>query len=311
VPQVAVTAVHQPISARQNSDESMELLRADTWYYLRAKRWHALKVTGTLVLALAAPLVLFGEPGWGDWLGALAGAWVLAGRTVLSWLDERHVHRAVTIQEEFDVDLFDLDWNEGLAGPKAAPEDIHDAARRIHKDKQLKKLRHWYADTDSAPWPLNVVLCQRSSAVWGRRNHFWYAYLVLSLGIAWFIAGLVMASVAHASLTGYLVTVFLPSQPAFLDTVDLFRGHFRLAKAKEALENQTTVMWNKGVHSPGSVTEQDCREVQDQAYRLRRSGMQVPQLVYQLRRKQDEAAMRAAAARLRKALPRDSATSAE
>lgn len=296
-------STYLPISERQNSEESMSLLRADTWYYLRAKRWHALRVLGMLLLAIAAPVVLFWKPGWGDWVGAIAGAWVLVGRTVLSWLDERNVRTAATIQEEFDVGLFDLDWNESLAGPKVASEDIHSAAQRVHKEKQLKRLRNWYADGDRAPWPLNVVLCQRSSAVWGRRGHYWYAYLVLGLGIAWFVAGLVMEGAAHVTVAGYLVKVFLPSQPAFLDTIDLHRGHLRLAKAKEALEVQTTDLWNSGVQSRGSVTEQDCREIQDQTYRLRKSGMQIPQVVYKVRRKRDEEAMRAAVGRLIKAVP--------
>ena len=203
---------------------------------------------GTLLLALAAPVVLFWEPGWGDWLGALAGVWVLAGRTVLSWLDERHVHQAVTIQEEFDVNLFDLDWNDALAGSKAAPEDVDTAARKIVKEADLERLRNWYADAERPA--ADEDLCQRSSAAWGRRNHFGYAYLVLGLGITWFVAGLVMASLApNPSLAHYLVIVFLPSQPAFLDTVDLFRGHLRLADTKRALEDQTTALWIRSVHS--------------------------------------------------------------
>jgi hypothetical protein len=272
----------------------MELLRADTWYYLRAKRWHAAKIAGTLILAIAAPVVLFWKPSWGDWLGVLAGAWVLLGRTVIAWRDDQNVRTAVTIQEEFDIGLFDLDWNEALAGPKVAHEDIYSAARKIGKEKRLTKLRNWYPDADRVPWPLNVVLCQRSSAVWGRREHFRYAYVVLTAGIAWFVFGLIIFSVAHVSLADYLVIVFLPSQPAFLDTIDLFRGHLGMARNKHVLENQTTKLWENGSHSLGSVTEQDCREVQDQAYRLRRSGMQVPQIVYNILRNQDEDAMRAA-----------------
>ena len=273
----------------------MELLRADTWYYLRVKRWHALKIAGTLLLALAAPVVLFREPSWGDWLGALAGAWILLGRTVIAWREDQNVRRAATIQEEFDVGLFDLDWNEALAGPKVAYEDIHPAAQKITREKKLKKLRNWYPDSvDRVPWPLNVVLCQRSSAVWGRRDHFRYAYLVLTLGIIWFVLGLVMFSVANVSLAEYLVIVFLPSQPAFLDTIDLFKGHLRTARDKEALESQATKLWERGSSPLGVVTAQDCREVQDQSYRLRRSGMHIPQIVYNILRNQDEDAMRAA-----------------
>ena len=289
-----VTPKRQPIAMSQNSNENMELLRADTWYYLRAKLWHAWKIAGTLIFALAAPVVLFLVPSWGDWLGAVAGAWVLAGRTVLAWVIERNVYKAVTIQEEFDVNVFDLEWNEALAGPKAAPEDVHTAAMKIHKEKKLNKLKNWYADADSVPWPLNVVLCQRSSAVWGRREHYRYAHLVLALGITWFVTGIILFSVANVSLADYLIIVFLPSQPAFLDTIDLFRGHIGVAREKERLEIQTTKLWNEGTKNLDSITEEDCREVQDATYRLRRSGIQIPQVVYNFLRKQDEDAMRAA-----------------
>lgn len=285
----------------------MELLRADTYFYVRAKRFHALRVAGTLVLALLAPVLLFWKPDWGDIVGALAGAWVLVGRTVLSWFEDRSVKKAVTIQEQFDVEVFGLEWNDGLAGPKVAPEDIHAASRKI-RGKKIDRLRDWYPEAD-APWPLNVILCQRSSAVWGRRGHYWYAISVLVFGTVWFAAGLVMTTAAHATLAGYLVKVFLPSQPAFLDTIDLFRGHLKQSQAKEALELKTTDLWNQGVANPDSLSEHDCREVQDQAYALRRRGIQIPQLIYRLRRKQDEVAMRAAAAGLTKALPRDGTSS--
>lgn len=300
---VAVPA-HPRISELQNSAENLELLRADTRFYLRAKRLHALRVAGTLVLAFLAPVILFWKPGWGDGVGALAGAWVLVGRSVLSWFEDRSVRKAVTIQEQFDVEVFSLEWNDGLAGPKIAPEDIDTAARKI-RGRRSERLRDWYPEADAAPWPLNVILCQRSSAVWGRRGHYWYALFVLGLGIAWFVAGLVMTAAAHVTLTDYMVKVFLPSQPAFLDTIDLFRGHLKQSQAKEALELKTTALWNQGVADRGSVTEQNCREVQDQTYVLRRRGIQIPQLIYRLRRKQDEAAMRSAAARLTKALPND------
>ena len=276
----------------------MQLLRADTRYYLLGKRVHAIKVSGTLILALLAPVLLFWKPEWGDAVGAIAGAWVLVGRTYLSWLEDRFVLKGVTIQEQFDVELFDLEWNAGLAGLKADPEDIHDASERVSEEKRLSKLRNWYADADRAPWPLNVVLCQRSSAVWGRRGHFAYAAIVLSAGIAWFVVGLVMAAIAHVTVSGYLIKVFLPSQPAFLDTLDLVRGHSAQSKAKDALVQETTALWNRGVLDLSSVSEQDCRDVQDQSYQLRRRGMQIPQLVYRMRRNRDEKAMKAAVAQL-------------
>jgi SMODS-associating 4TM effector domain len=199
---------------------------------------------------------------------------------------------------------FGLEWNTGLAGSKAAPEDIANAAKRIKSDAGL---RDWYAPTGSAPWPLDIVLCQRSSAVWGRRAHSAYAITILSLGSGWLIVGIVMGLAAHLSLGAYLLKLFLPSQPAFLDTIDLARTHFRQSSDKHAVETAADSLWDAGIHNPAAVTADDCRDLQDQSYRLRRHGPQIAQWFYKLRRDSDEQAMRTAVGDLVSRLPAHSA----
>ncbi len=301
-PGAAVPAGSEPesrsrssIGIRQNTPGMLRLLRAYSWHYRQAKRWHLLKICGTLLLAAAAPAVTFWVPGAADGVAAAAGAWVLAGRTVLSLAEQRQIQAGVTMQEQFDVDLFELDWNTSLAGPKAAAEDIADAARHITDDRGL---RDWYASTGNAPWPMDVLLCQRSSAVWGRRAHYAYGLTVAMLGSAWFLAGIIMGLVAHLSLGGYLIKLFLPSQPAFLDTIDLARSHLRQSADKQTIELQADALWDQGCRTPGSVTSADCRAIQDQAYRLRRRGPRVAQWFYRSRRGRDQQAMEAAASQL-------------
>ena len=273
----------------------LTLLRAYSWHYQQARRWHLVKILGTVVLAAAAPAVTFWFPGAADGVAATAGAWVLAGRTLLALAEQRQIRAGVTMQEQFDVDLFGLPWNTSLAGPKAAAEDIADAARHITDDSRL---RDWYAPTGDAPWPLDVLLCQRSSAVWGRRAHYAYGITIAALGSAWFLAGIIMGLAAHLTLSGYLIKLFLPSQPAFLDTIELSRSHLRQSADKQAIEQQADALWEKGCRRPTSVTAADCRAIQDQAYRLRRRGPRVAQWFYHLRRGRDQQAMEAAASQL-------------
>lgn len=289
------STLRSSITDRQNEPATLALLRAYTWHYRQARRWHLLKILGTVVLAAAAPAVTFWFPAAADGLAAAAGAWVLAGRTVLALAEQRQVRAAVTMQEQFDVELFGLPWNASLVGPKAAAEDIADAARHITDDRHL---RDWYAPTGDAPRPLDVLLCQRSSAVWGRRAHYDYGITIAMLGSAWFIAGIVMGLEAHLTLGGYLIKLFLPSQPAFLDTIELSRSHLRQSAEKYAVEHQADALWEKGCRRPASVTAADCRAVQDQAYRLRSSGPRIAQWFYQSRRGRDQQAMEAAVRRL-------------
>ena len=286
----------RPIAERQNDDDTMDLLCAATWYYGVAKRWHLIRVLGMLGFALAAPVITFWYPGAAAWVAALAALWVLAGRTFLGKAEDAAMHAGVTAQEQFDTEVFGLPWHEALAGRLLGHEDIIDASDHITGEARDKK-KNWYADTTKAPWPLNVVLCQRASAAWSRRAHQNYARVLTVAAWAWFIAGIIMGVAAHVSLAGYLIMLFLPSQPAFLDAMELIRSHRAAGDQKARVETMTDALWEKGAADPTLVTVADCRAVQDHSYRLRRHSPQVAEWYYRLRRNRDEHAMKRATER--------------
>jgi len=290
----------RPIFQRQNDPALLKLLRADTWHYRLAKRWHLARIAGSIGFAAAAPVITFWWHSATVWVAVAAGAWVLIGRTVMNLAEQREVHLGATVQEQFDTDLFRMEWNGGLAGPKPTPEDVTDAARHV---SNVDRLRNWYADTGQAPWPLDVVLCQRSSAVWGRREHAAYGKTVLALGVIWFAVGIVCGLAAHVTLGDYLLRLFLPSQPVFLDTIDLFVRHREQSSAKEAVEGAATSLWAKGVGDPGTIGPDACRQLQDQVYRIRRMGLQIPEWFYRLHRERNELAMTTAVGELLAQLP--------
>jgi len=101
----------------------------------------------------------------------------------------------------------------------------------------------------------------------------------------------------HINLSGYLVMLFLPSQPAFLDAMELVRSHRAAGEQKARLETMTDALWEKGAVDPSLVAVADCRSVQDHSYRLRRHSPQVAEWYYRFRRNRDEHAMRRATER--------------
>lgn len=186
--------------------------------------------------------------------------------------------------------------DQGLAGRPLAPEDVVHAASHIGPETRATK-KNWYADTAIAPRPLDVILCQRASAVWSRRAHQHYATVLSVAAAMWFVAGVIMGLAAHVSLAGYLIKLFLPSQPAFLDAIELIRSHTSAGRQKARIEHMTDELWDRGVRNPSIVTVGDCRSVQDHSYRLRRDSPQVAEWYYRLRRSSDENAMRRATER--------------
>ena len=219
------------IKQRQDRPEHLQRLMAYSHLYRTAQRWHRARAFGTFVLATVAPIVSLLVPSTSDILAAIAAGWLVVGRTILSWLEEHGILHAVSVQELYDTRLFKLPWNTALVGRQPAPEDVAAAAAHFRNDTGY---RNWYSiDLGDTPWPGDVLLCQRMSMIWSRRDHRAYGTTILITGIAWFALGLAVALARDLSLASYLIKIFLPSSPALLDCTELARSHWRHATRRE------------------------------------------------------------------------------
>lgn len=270
------------ISARQDQPEHLQRLLAYSHHYIVGQRWRCLRTTGTIALVAIAPWIAWRAPSITDVLAAVAAGWLVAGRTAISWLETHAVEQAVAIQELYDTRLFHLPWNESLAGAPPPPEDIVAAARHI---KTTRRYLEWYSiDLRGVPWPADVLLCQRQSMAWSRRDHRAYSTFlgIVTLGVVF--GGLTVAIALHMSIGEYLIKVFLPSSPALLDTSELAVAHWRHADARHRAERRVEELWHIYRTRPADVPVDECRRVQDAAFVLRRSAPRVPGLFYRLRR---------------------------
>lgn len=284
------------ITERQDQPEHMRRLLAYSHYYERAHWWRRGRALGTFVLAAAGPILAVFVPSTTDGVAAISSGWLVLGRTLLTWLEQRSTLEAVRVQELYDTKLFRLPWNAALAGRQPAPEDVAAAARHIKDDTRY---RGWYSvDLGTTPWPADVLLCQRQSMVWGRRDHRDYGAAVLLVGVLWFLAGVGVTLARDLTFADYVIKIFLPSAPAFLDSVELARLHWHHAAARQQVEHRIDDLWQAAAAGLSAVTVTDCREIQDAAFLLRRDGPRVPTLFYRLRSPTSDAATRAGAAAL-------------
>jgi SMODS-associating 4TM effector domain len=278
-PVPAGTSAH--IKERQNEQPHLKRLLAYSHLYSAAQWWRRVRALGTFVLAAAAPVIALLVPASSDIIAAASAGWLVVGRTLLTWLEERGTREAASVQELFDTGLFVLPWNAALAGRPPGPEDVAAAARHIHDDTPY---RDWYSiDLGDTPWPGDVLLCQRQSIVWGRRDHRTYGTVILIVGAVWLAAGLTVALVRNLTLAAYLIKIFLPSAPAFLDSLELARAHWRQAGAREDAEHRIHDLWIAHMPDPGIIPAAKCREIQDISFLLRRDSPRIPALFYKLR----------------------------
>jgi hypothetical protein len=270
------------IKERQDQPPHLQRLLAYSHLYNTAQWWRRIRTLGTFALAAVVPVIALLVPSTSAILAAISAGWLVLGRTILTWLEQRCTLDAVRVQELYDTKLFLLPWNTALAGRPPVPDDVVDAARHIKEDKDY---RDWYSiDLGDTPWPGDVLLCQRQSMVWSRRDHRAYGTTILVIGISWFIIGLTIALVHNLTLADYLIKIFLPSSPAFLDSLELARAHWRHAARREGVENEIHDLWESHRTNPTALMCAECRKIQDEAFRLRLDGPRVPNFFYKLRR---------------------------
>ena len=153
---------------------------------------------------------------------------------------------------------------ERLARQQNFEEEIRSASGNL---AGAEGIRDWYPAAFPASWPESVLTCQRANAVWARRQHAIYRWVLIGAALAWFVIGMVIAGLHHASLAEYLTTILLPSLPALLDAAELSRSHESAAKTRLSLEAQADDLLDGK-----SANERNLREIQDQLFNLRKDG---------------------------------------
>jgi hypothetical protein len=288
------------IAQRQQTERAKCLLRAYSAEYRRAKSCRSIRAGGAIVFAVAGPVAAVWSITATAYIAAAAGAWTVIVRVLLKRYESEAQHHAVRIHELFDAEVLGLPWSESLAGRKPAEEDVLKAARTVAYNAELTGRidAGWFPDTPGVPPPVDSLIAQRASAVWGRRQHKLYSRLVLwVLGLA-FIAVVVMGFVLRMELSTWLIVFILPGLPALLDGVELSQGHTEQGARKREVETSIDDAWKKELHSPGSLTVQKCRQIQDAVFRIRLEPVQIPEWYYNRHRSGDEEVMQSAAENL-------------
>jgi hypothetical protein len=159
-----------------------------------------------------------------------------------------------------------------------------------------ERLIDWYSIKESDPGPVVVAVSQRSNAAYSdsllkTMLKFWIAS-----SIVWAIILVVASIMANLSLLVFLVGVFLPVLPAALDVFEYIVEIRRAASDRRdlALSIEDRLMKS----SRRAIRGQDLLVWQERLFELRRSTPQVPDWLYRITRRSNEAAMKSAADQL-------------
>jgi hypothetical protein len=88
---------------------------------------------------LAGPILALFLPGTGELMAAISAGWLVLGRTLLIWMEQRATLEAARVQELYDARLFHLPWNAALVGRPPVPDDVAAAARHNRNDAPYRR----------------------------------------------------------------------------------------------------------------------------------------------------------------------------
>ena len=258
---------------QQNSDKFINLLSSQRFFYTQAKKNRNLKLLFAFLLVILSPIIILLFESTALILGIIGGIGV-ASSFIIDFIENKNVKTAANIQEQFDTEIFGIEWNRILLGAKIPIEIILDGNRNFKGEKT--KMRDWYGNLTGINYPYNILICQRSNLIWDWRLRNKFAFGLILLLILIVGLGVTICILKELTLANYLLGIFVPSIPAFTFSIREIYEHFTISKDKIELMQVIDTLIEKD-----AIFNSDLRQIQDRIYSLRIKQALVPDWFYE------------------------------
>lgn len=262
----------------ENEPRQLQRLAAQRYLYSTAKRLYGTQLifAGPVAVMWAGAVVL--APG----LKAAAGVWgvlvSLLDAAVLTPWQKRLQERAAKIQETFDCDVLQLEWNYIKVGEKPDPELVKAEADKYTKvQNRFHPLEDWYPlAVSEVPLDIARVICQRANCWWDAEQRRGYARLLLGCLLVVGLAILGLGLVKGLSLEKFILAVILPLSPALLVAKRQFSEQTKAASRLDKLKGHADQFWSD-LCAGGERKDlaHKCRTLQDEIYDNRKCNSSV------------------------------------
>lgn len=288
------------IDKKQVETRMLNLLRARTLIYRRAKNVQAMG----LIVSLVFPIV-----------GLIVSAQLLPAKPFIAFaalmfsfldvllLDRWHrvqLKIAAKLQEDFDCTVLQMDWNTFLVGNRIEPEDVFADACKKLSDKDEQRLINWYPlVVKELPLHLARLVCQRANLWYDSALRKRYRRVILT-GCVVLLAGAGFISLAiDHTMTTFVLSTLAPMTPVMIWALRECNRQAATIELLDRLNNEVKKFLDR---ARSGATEQEIsmrsRELQDAIFNHRTSSPLIFDWVYNRLRSSMEEQMNAGAEQL-------------
>lgn len=268
------------ILARQNDESSITILAAQRQLYRdvdRIENFNLFFIVLPIFFSLIQDIA-----GWAKTASCIIALVILVFSFILdNWQKDKKI-LAATIQQEFDVYVFCMDWDCKLFGiRKKLNAEIAKASKNI-MDNEVEKesLKNWYRiETDAMTIEDGIAACQKENYSWDfdlRRRYMLFLIVILVL----FIAVQLGISLLNEDLIKdflFKILIFSPALKWIIKTIVGINGDF---KRMESIKSS--------VYSTDKKTMEDLMFTQKYIFENRKFLIKIPDWFYYFFKDNDE-----------------------
>ena len=283
------------IPQRQNTQHRLDLLAAQRQLYSDAKNLQMISVVisvpvviGWSILVALFPLMAVYSGLWGITVTFLE-------LLVFSRLQKSTQEKAAKIQQIFDCEVLQFNWESLNCGIRIEPETIVDASDRFKRgNPNCFSLQDWYPiSVGQLPIAQARIICQRSNVWWDSQLRRRYSRWIIVTLVALTITVLLIGLIGGLTLDKFLIAVLAPLIPAFVFGLRQYTEHNEAAARLDRLRESAEALVREVVNKRLTLQdlERESYSLQTQIYDNRRRSPLIFDHLYSRLRRKDEGQM--------------------
>lgn len=266
------------IKARENENHSIEMLGAQRELYNEAKWADKIRFFISVILPFSLSVIAVFAAEDSLVRGLTYSVSILGG--MASLLINRHIKSmkvlAATIQQQFDVYVYNMQWNNKMFGKKTNMDsEIAEYSKKLFdKCGEREKLFDWYPPSvDSKSIEEGIMICQRENCWWdvGLRKRYKYSSVALIIILSVIVLAIGIAKNESIVKVLWWVAFIAPMYQWLIGTIDSLNEDIeRLQELSDAVNGCDT------------YSMEDFQEIQKMIFEHRKNCLAIPNMVYEI-----------------------------
>ena len=271
--------IHSSIKEREKDDTLLS--NAYSYLYRRSKKFRIVDLFFVWVSFVFPLIVFFGVDDIYKYYVAVFGiAWV-SFDFIFEYFYKGYQKKAVNIHEQFDCYVYNLEWNEDVAGEKISePDIIKYNKKNKQKDIYSSKI------TDDFPESIRPLLAMRENLYFEKENRNVFNNIVIILLFTFYSGLFIFALTKDGLFADVFVAAYLVPTFSFLKHYfTLFTKNQKLLNTQIQAYKKTNSFLNDYDEKHKEPENAALRNIQNIIFGYRKENAGIPLWLYNLRKK--------------------------